>query len=84
MSELVIVQINDTHGYLQPHQELFWAGDHARYQPAGGYARIATILQQIRQEKPGQVLIFDCGDTFHGTKETRNVQRQTRRISQKT
>lgn len=66
MPELTIVQINDTHAYLEQHPELFWAGDRAEYRPAGGYARIATLLDQIRREND-PVLIFDCGDTLHGT-----------------
>lgn len=65
--ELTIVQVNDTHGYLEPHPELFWHGDHAEFRVAGGYARIAALLQQIRRERPGKVLAFDCGDTLHGT-----------------
>lgn len=65
--DLTIIQLNDSHGYFELHPELFWAGDHADYRMAGGYARIATILNQIRREKPGQALAFDCGDTIHGT-----------------
>ncbi|GAC1651994.1 MAG: bifunctional metallophosphatase/5'-nucleotidase [Herpetosiphon sp.] len=65
--QLTILQMNDTHGYLDLHQELFWEGGHAVYRPAGGYARIATLVQQIRNERPGQVLLYDNGDTLHGT-----------------
>jgi 2',3'-cyclic-nucleotide 2'-phosphodiesterase (5'-nucleotidase family) len=64
---LTILQMNDSHAYLNLHQELFWNGDHAEYHKAGGYARIATIINQVRQERPGQVLVFDGGDTIHGT-----------------
>jgi 2',3'-cyclic-nucleotide 2'-phosphodiesterase (5'-nucleotidase family) len=66
MTHLTIVQLNDIHAYLELHPELFWAGDRATYRPAGGYARIATLLQQLRQEQT-PLLAFDCGDTFHGT-----------------
>ncbi|MBU0496176.1 MAG: bifunctional metallophosphatase/5'-nucleotidase [Chloroflexi bacterium] len=59
--------MNDSHGYLDLHQEMFWAGDRGAYRKAGGYGRIATLVQRIRQERPGQVLAFDCGDTLHGT-----------------
>jgi len=62
-----IIQMNDSHGYLDLHQELFWAGDHAEYRKAGGYARIATLLNEARRERPGAVLAFDNGDTIHGT-----------------
>jgi S-sulfosulfanyl-L-cysteine sulfohydrolase len=64
---LTIMQLNDSHAYLDLHQELFWNGDHAEYRKAGGYGRIAAILNQVRKEKAGQVLTFDGGDTIHGT-----------------
>ncbi|WP_223791969.1 bifunctional metallophosphatase/5'-nucleotidase [Methanobacterium spitsbergense] len=64
---LTILQMNDSHAYLDIHQELFWDGDHAKYKLAGGYARIATIFNQIRAENPNKTLVFDCGDTIHGT-----------------
>jgi 2',3'-cyclic-nucleotide 2'-phosphodiesterase (5'-nucleotidase family) len=70
MSELTILQINDSHGYLDMHQELFWSGDHAVYSMAGGYGRIARLIKRVRKEKPGQALAFDCGDTIHGTHAT--------------
>lgn len=64
---LTIVQMNDTHAYFDIHQEMFWQGDHAVYRQAGGYARIATIVKQIRAESKGNCLFCDCGDTLHGT-----------------
>jgi len=64
---LTIVQMNDTHAYFDIHQEMFWQGNHAEYRQAGGYARIATIVKQIRDESQGNCLFCDCGDTFHGT-----------------
>ncbi|MCE5213143.1 MAG: bifunctional metallophosphatase/5'-nucleotidase [Methanobacterium sp.] len=64
--DLSILQMNDSHGYLDIHQELFWDGDHAKYELAGGYARIATIFNHT-QEDNRDTLIFDCGDTIHGT-----------------
>jgi len=64
---LTIVQLNDTHAYFDIHQEMFWQGDHAVYRQAGGYARIATIVKQIRTESQGNCLFCDCGDTMHGT-----------------
>ena len=64
---LTIVQMNDTHAYFDMHQEMFWQGDHAEYRLAGGYARIATIVKQIRAEIQGDCLFCDCGDTLHGT-----------------
>lgn len=66
-ASLTIVQMNDTHAYLDMHQEMFWQGDHAVYRPTGGYGRIATIVKQIRTESQGNCLFCDCGDTLHGT-----------------
>jgi len=40
---ITLLQINDTHGYLEPHPELFWTGAQAEYRTAGGYARLLTI-----------------------------------------
>lgn len=64
---LTIVQINDTHGYLEPHPELVWGPNGPTFPQMGGYARIATILEQARADNPGGVLALDNGDTFHGT-----------------
>lgn len=64
---LTILQLNDSHAYLDMHQELFWDGDHPKYELAGGFARIATIFNQIRNVNPNKTLVFDCGDTIHGT-----------------
>ncbi len=61
---LTIFQLNDSHGYLKPHPELFWSGDHAEYRIAGGYSRIASLMEIKRRE---EVLAFDCGDTLYGT-----------------
>lgn len=65
--EVTILQVNDTHGYLEPHPELLWEGDHPRFETLGGYARMAGLLRRIRDEQPGRVLTLDNGDTFHGT-----------------
>ena len=67
MHKLTIFQINDTHGYLEPHPELIWTGARASYPILGGYARIAALLEIARRENPGGVLALDNGDTFHGT-----------------
>ena len=64
---LTILQINDSHGYFELHPELYWAGDEAYYRRAGGYARIAALFKQVRQEHPGAVIALDNGDTIHGT-----------------
>lgn len=64
---LTLLQINDTHAYLDLHPELFWTARGADYRPAGGYGRLAALVRQVRRERPGSVLVFDGGDTIHGT-----------------
>ena len=44
---LTIIQMNDTHGYLDSHWELFWDGSFAHYKKACGYARISSYLKNV-------------------------------------
>ncbi len=39
-AKLAILQINDTHGYLDEHQEVFWDGDGTSFERVGGFAKI--------------------------------------------
>src|SRR5699024_5703045 len=64
---LTILQMNDSHAYLELHPEIFVEHGFETYRNVGGYARIATIFNQVRVENPGGVLALDNGDTFHGT-----------------
>ena len=73
-NSITIIQLNDSHAYFDLHQELFWQGAQAVYRPAGGYARIATVVKQIRAENQGRVLFCDCGDTLHGTYPAQTTQ----------
>jgi 2',3'-cyclic-nucleotide 2'-phosphodiesterase (5'-nucleotidase family) len=59
--------MNDSHGYLDLHEEMFWTGDYGAYRKAGGHGRVAALLKTMREAQPGHVLAFDCGDTIHGT-----------------
>lgn len=65
--KVTVLQVNDTHGYLEPHPELLWDGSSARCETLGGYARLAGLLRAVRAEQDGAVLALDNGDTFHGT-----------------
>ena len=66
-NSLILLQMNDLHAYLEPHIERFWGPKGAEFRQAGGLARIASLMDSIRQGSPDSVLAFDCGDTFHGT-----------------
>lgn len=65
--KLTILQINDLHGYLEPHPEAFRGRGKFNYRTCGGLARISSIFNRVRAEHPGEVLALDNGDTFHGT-----------------
>ena len=63
---LSIAYINDVHGYIEPHLELFYEGGNEIVKIAGGYARIASVIKEMRNQNQN-TLLFDGGDTFHGT-----------------
>ncbi len=71
---LTVLQLNDSHSYCDLHQEMFWQGGQAVYRPAGGYARIATIVKEIRAGNQGRTLFCDCGDTLQGTHPAQKTQ----------
>lgn len=75
-NSLTVIQLNDSHAYFDLHQELFWQGGQAVYRPVGGYARIATLIKQIRAANPERVLFCDCGDTFQGTYPAQSTEGQ--------
>ena len=75
-TSLTVIQLNDSHAYFDLHQEMFWQGGQAVYRPAGGYARIAAIVKQIRATNQGRVLFCDCGDTLQGTYPVQKTQGQ--------
>ncbi|MEB0260713.1 bifunctional metallophosphatase/5'-nucleotidase [Mucilaginibacter sp. 10I4] len=64
--DLSLLYINDIHGYLEPHSELFYHGKEAYTEEVGGYARIASLINELKAAND-QLLVFDGGDTFHGT-----------------
>jgi len=66
-NKLTILQINDSHGYLREHDELFFKNGKEIYKKAGGYARIATLFNKTKKENPDGTIILDNGDTIHGT-----------------
>lgn len=67
MTSLTFLQINDVHAYLELHEEVFIEHGQETYRQAGGYARIASLIKEIKKEVNHDVLLFDNGDTFHGT-----------------
>ncbi len=66
-TSLTVIQLNDSHAYFNMHQELFRQGNQTVYRPVGGYARIATLVGQMREKSKGRFLFCDNGDTLNGT-----------------
>lgn len=64
---LTVLQMNDSHGYLDLHEEMFWDGAREAYRKVGGHGRMARLLKEVRKASSDSVLAFDCGDTIHGT-----------------
>lgn len=67
MKEITFVQLNDLHGYMEPHPEWQWSPSGFQYRTMGGLARIKTVVDGLRKSHPN-VLLADNGDTFHGTR----------------
>ena len=65
--KIVILQLNDLHGYLEPHWEMVRDIGEWSFKKLGGLARIAEIFRREETENPGNVCYLDNGDTFHGT-----------------
>ncbi len=68
MAKLTLLQLNDLHGYVQPHPELVRVAGEWQFMELGGLARIAALFGQVRKETDGAVIALDNGDTFHGTR----------------
>lgn len=64
--QLSIVYFNDVHGYLQEHPELSYEGSREIIKNAGGYSKLAGFIKSVKDQNP-HTLVFDGGDTFHGT-----------------
>ncbi|HEV8453912.1 MAG TPA: 5'-nucleotidase C-terminal domain-containing protein [Gemmatimonadales bacterium] len=59
-AHVVLVATTDVHGHATE-----W--DYARRQPfAGGLARVATVVDSLRADYPGEVVVMDAGDLLQG------------------
>jgi len=67
VENITILQLNDSHGYLESHPEYFWIDGEEVYKDAGGYALISSYFKKVRKEDPEGVIALDNGDTIHGT-----------------
>lgn len=64
---LTLIHLSDVHGHMAPHTEVF---DDVVHYNSGGVAKLATKINQIRGETPGQNLLLMVGDATQGSAET--------------
>lgn len=65
--KLRLLHFSDTHGKLAPHWERFADG---RWHPrSGGFAKLATMISELRGSAQGRTLLLANGDNFHGGAE---------------
>ncbi len=63
---LTILQTTDVHCQVHPHDELFWENNQTVFRKTGGYAHLASYLEQERMANPNSFLV-DTGDMFQGS-----------------
>ena len=66
--EIEIIQMNDTHANLLPLEDIIYGPRGFEISKRGGYAKIMSKINYYR-EKNKNLLVFDNGDTIHGTYE---------------
>jgi 2',3'-cyclic-nucleotide 2'-phosphodiesterase (5'-nucleotidase family) len=60
------MQLQDVHGHIHPHAEIFPDG---RKDPhSGGLAKLTTLINEVRDDNPNNLLLA-IGDTTHGSTE---------------
>lgn len=65
-STISILQTTDVHCQIHSHDELFWENNKAVFRKTGGYAYLATMLNDLKRKNPNTFLI-DTGDMFQGS-----------------
>lgn len=63
---LSILQTTDVHCQIHPHDELFWENNQSVFRKTGGYAHVASYLNQERKRNPN-TFVLDTGDMFQGS-----------------
>lgn len=61
-----ILQTTDVHCQIHPHDELFWENEKIVFRKTGGYAYIASMLNDFKNKNPN-TFIIDTGDMFQGS-----------------
>lgn len=61
-----ILQTTDVHCQIYPHDELFWENNKAVFRKTGGYAYMASMLNNLKLKNPN-TFVIDTGDMFQGS-----------------
>jgi sulfur-oxidizing protein SoxB len=68
---ITLIHLNDLHAHLVPHRDRVRVVDEVTEEPRaveeerGGIARLATLIQRVRESNPNS-LLMNVGDTYHG------------------
>ncbi len=63
---ITLMQLQDVHGHIAPHSSILKNG--VKDPNAGGVAKLATLIKQVRADNPNNLLL-GVGDTTHGSAE---------------
>jgi len=66
-NRFTILYTSDIHAQLNTHDEFFWENGKAVYRKRGGLAVLKTMINHFRKQNPGNTLLIDGGDYFHGS-----------------
>lgn len=65
-SNISILQTTDVHCQIHSHDEFFWENNKAVFRKTGGYAYMATMLNDLKKKNP-DTFVIDTGDMFQGS-----------------
>src|SRR5262245_23487723 len=64
---ITILHTGDIHAQLEIHDEFFWENGKPVFKRRGGLATLRTMINTLRRQNPGNTLVVDGGDCFHGS-----------------
>jgi S-sulfosulfanyl-L-cysteine sulfohydrolase len=64
---ITILHTADIHAQLDIHDEFFWENGTQVFRRRGGFATLRTMINTLRRQNPGNTLVVDGGDYFHGS-----------------
>jgi len=64
---VTILHTADIHAQLDIHDEFFWENGGPVFRRRGGFATLRTMINILRRQNPGNTLLVDGGDCFHGS-----------------